>query len=299
MTGRILYSSFQTGSRLPGFVRYALASLSQTGIPTVLLTNERVLSANSLHFLKRHRVELFFTENRGFDFGMWKRYLSKVSEKEIHSWKTLVLVNDSMVYYKNRFAEFFRRCEDSSAQMVSLTGNQENGIPYHLQSFFLYLKPPAIFELTEHLSSTAEAENMTEAIQNFEVALSQKMIRKKLFIKALFKTPKPVLFDYASLIESGAGFVKRRLIEKRFDFENIFHFLCHGEIRALQTNYIRLIREKGNADSDFSLTWLSEITNKPFSARATGFLRFYVYLILGKLRLLKANVTNIFRGSYR
>ncbi|MDR1760766.1 MAG: rhamnan synthesis F family protein [Fibrobacter sp.] len=289
MTRRILYSSFQTGSKLPGFVRYALASLSQTGFPTVLLTNNRVLDADSLRFLEHCRVELFLTENRGFDFGMWKRYLSGVPEEEFRTLKTLVLINDSMVYYQNRFAEFFRRSEESFASMVSLTENQEDGIPYHLQSFFLYLKPPAISELKEHLALTAEAENMTEAILNFEVALSQRMIRKNIPLGALFKTPKPVLFDYASLIENGAGFVKRRLIEKRFDSENIYHFLCHGESKALQTNYVRLIREKGNADPGFDFAWLSEITNKPLTAKVAGFLRFYAGYLLGKLRLCKAN----------
>lgn len=284
MKGKILYVSFQNGTELPGFVCYALKNLSRTSFPTVLLTNDRKLSSRSRFFLEKHHIECFFTVNRGFDFGMWKRYLSQVSEEEICSWDYLILINDSVVYYKNRFLDFFHQCESSSAEMISLTANQENQtkIPYHLQSFFLYLKPPAIRILVEHLRSTPEQETMDGTILNFEVEISQKIIRNNLKIEPLFKTEKPILFDYASLIDEGAGFVKRRLLERRFSFGNIYHFLNSWEERALLENYVDLIQKKGSPDSDFLPDYFSEIDHKSKWGKAFSDIRFRIYLFLGR-----------------
>ena len=35
LSGKILYASYQESESLPGYVRYALAGLSQTGFPVV------------------------------------------------------------------------------------------------------------------------------------------------------------------------------------------------------------------------------------------------------------------------
>ena len=70
-----LYASYQTGEDLPGYVRFALKHLAETDFRVVLLTNRRTLSNDTYDFLKENHIELFLTENRGFDFGMWRRYL--------------------------------------------------------------------------------------------------------------------------------------------------------------------------------------------------------------------------------
>ena len=64
-----LYASYQTGKDLPGYVRFALSHLARTDFHVVLLTNEREFSQESLEFIGDNDIELFLTQNHGFDFG--------------------------------------------------------------------------------------------------------------------------------------------------------------------------------------------------------------------------------------
>ena len=148
-----LYASYQTGEDLPGYVRFALKHLAETDFKVVLLTNRRTLSNDTYDFLKENHIELFLTENRGFDFGMWRRYLQMQANRTdsagnyvpgliTRDIERLLLINDSIVYYKDKFKAFFERAEKSNADVVSLTSNDE--FAPHLQSFFLYMKPAAL-----------------------------------------------------------------------------------------------------------------------------------------------------------
>ena len=76
-----LYASYQTGKDLPGYVRFALSHLARTDFHVVLLTNEREFSQESLEFIADNDIELFLTQNHGFDFGMWHRYLKTQGEQ--------------------------------------------------------------------------------------------------------------------------------------------------------------------------------------------------------------------------
>ena len=128
---KVLYASFQTGESLPGYIRYALEALCQTGYSVVYLTNERDLDASSHAFLDSHHIELFFTVNHGYDFGMWHRYIAYTAQFRREEWERLVLVNDSIVYFQNRFVKLFQTAEEMSADVVSLTSNEEQAP--HLQ----------------------------------------------------------------------------------------------------------------------------------------------------------------------
>ena len=71
----ILYASYQTEENLPGYVQFALKHLAETDFTVVLLTNNRPLSAETMKFLDDNGIKLYLTENHGFDFGMWRRFL--------------------------------------------------------------------------------------------------------------------------------------------------------------------------------------------------------------------------------
>ena len=160
---KILYASFQTGESLPGYVRYALEGLCRTGFSVVYLTNERDLDAASHAFLDSNRIELFFTENRGYDFGMWKRYIQYTAKFRREEWERLVLVNDSIVYFQNRFQSFFNSAEEISADVVSLTENDEYAP--HLQSFFLYLKQAAVATFCRWLLAEPEGVDFYDTVK--------------------------------------------------------------------------------------------------------------------------------------
>lgn len=252
--GCILYSSFQEGPALPGFIRYALAGLSRTGLPVVLLTNRRELDSESTGFLAAHRIEVFFTVNRGFDFGMWRRYLDSIPEETRNSWERLLLVNDSIVYYRDVFHAFLDAAEARPADMVSLTCNR--ALAFHLQSFFLYLKPPAIPIFFRHLLNQPEQTDYKAAVRKLEVGLSQAMFAAGLSLEALFPTKRNPQFFYADLIRQKAGFVKRRFLDGRFTLLDKIYFWRHFAGRALATDYIRLIEQDGGMAPDFQPEWL-------------------------------------------
>lgn len=274
-----LYASYQTGEEIPGYVRYALAHLAKTDFKVVLLTNERTLSQASYEFLADNGIELFLTQNHGFDFGMWKRYLhmQAISNSENENIERLLLINDSVVYYQDKFEEYFEQAEKSHADVVSLTSNDE--FAPHLQSFFLYMKPAALGVFFMHLFETPEQENFYDVTRRLEVALSEKFGEADVKMESLYHTERPVFFAYKELIEQGAGFVKRKLLQRRFSYEEKKHFVRYHAYDALNENYLALIKKAGFAP-DFKEEWFPKCSENPI-ARAKDFIWEKTFQLVG------------------
>lgn len=274
-----LYASYQTGEEIPGYVRYALAHLAKTDFKVVLLTNERTLSQASYEFLADNNIELFLTQNHGFDFGMWKRYLhmQAISNSENENIERLLLINDSVVYYQDKFEEYFEQAEKSHADVVSLTSNDE--FAPHLQSFFLYMKPAALGVFFMHLFETPEQENFYDVTRRLEVALSEKFGEADVKMESLYHTERPVFFAYKELIEQGAGFVKRKLLQRRFNYEEKKHFVRYHAYDALNENYLALIKKAGFA-ADFKEEWFPRPCENPV-ARAKDFVWEKAFQLVG------------------
>lgn len=284
---KVLYASFQTGESLPGYIRYALEALCQTGYSVVYLTNERDLDASSHAFLDSHHIELFFTVNHGYDFGMWHRYIAYTAQFRREEWERLVLVNDSIVYFQNRFVKLFQTAEEMAADVVSLTSNEEQAP--HLQSFFLFLKPKAIAPFCERLMGEPEGEDFYDTVTRFEVGTSVALREKGLTFDSIIHTPKPVLFSYPELIEQKFGFVKRKFLQKRWTRGEAYFFWDHDAGDALLLDYTRWIREKGSPDRDFDLKWLCE-PEKTFLQKLQDVVRFVYYKFRWKLSNAKAKM---------
>ncbi|MCF0216514.1 MAG: hypothetical protein HUK21_08585 [Fibrobacteraceae bacterium] len=249
----VLYASYQTGDTLPGYVQFALKHLAESDFHVVLCTNERSLAPEVQEFLTANNIELFPTLNHGFDFGMWRRYLLSKTEEERQGIQRLLLINDSIVFYQNNFPIFFEEAEAANADAVSLTSGDEGSL--HLQSFFLYLKSKAIPVFYSHVFETPEAETFYEAVEKLEVALTTKLFDANCNVTPLFATEGFTLFAYPSLILQGAGFVKRKLLQRRFSFKEKMHFVRHGGKRSLNINYHKLIIQAGLAE-DFKEEYL-------------------------------------------
>lgn len=259
-----LYASYQIGKDIPGYVKFALKHLAATDFHVVLLTNERELSNESCEFIADNGIELFLTQNRGFDFGMWHRYLKlKVNSPAANGTQDamgnldrLLVLNDSIVYFQNNFEKFFAEAEKSSADVVSLTSSNEF-FP-HLQSFFLYMKQPALGAFFMHLFETPEQNTFEATVRNMEVGLSAKFVEAEVRMEALYPTTGSPLFAYRDLVEQGAGFIKRKLLQRRFKFKEKIHFIRNGAIETLNTDYAALIKKAGLAP-DFSEDWIPEL----------------------------------------
>ena len=285
MKTKVLYASYVKGNNIPYYVRYALKALSALNISVVYLTNQRDLDVDAIDFLKQQNIELFLTENKGFDFGMWSRYLKSISLEEKKSWDRLCLINDSVIYYKNQFEFFFSKAESMSADMVSLTYSEE--LSFHLQSFFLYLKPSAMTVLYAHLEDVSESDSFYEVVRNMEIGLSTRMLRCGLKLESLSKTAQNVLFSYDELIKAKAGFIKRKLIERRFKPIEKFHFLRHGGVSALYANYYKMIQASGDCDSSFSLDSIVVHKKTLRNQIEEFFLCFFFYAFINPIEKIK------------
>lgn len=255
-----LYASYQTGKDLPGYVRFALKHLAESDFHVVLLTNHRELSDETYEFIADNGIELFLTENRGFDFGMWRRYLqlqanstTNASDCFTNGIERLLLLNDSVVYYQDKFQEFFDMAEHSKADAISLTSNTQF-VP-HLQSFFLYLKQPAMGAFYMHLFETPDQADFYSTVRNLEAGLSEKFVEGDVHMEALFNTERPVIFSYPELIRQGCGFVKRKLLQRRFNHNEKIYFMRFKAFDALNADYRNLVKQAGVAP-DFDPEWL-------------------------------------------
>ena len=251
----VLYASYQEGEEIPGYVRYALGHLAKSDFKVVLLTNERKLSQKTYEFLADNNIELFLTQNHGYDFGMWRRYLhmQAISNSENENIERLLLINDSVVYYRDKFEEYFQRAEESPADVISLTSNDE--FAPHLQSFFLYMKPAALGVFFMHIFETPEQTEFYDVTRRLEVGLSEKFAEADVRMESLYHTERPVFFAYRELIEQGAGFIKRKLLQRRFSYEEKKHFVRYHAYDALNEHYHALIEQAGFAP-DFKKEWL-------------------------------------------
>jgi lipopolysaccharide biosynthesis protein len=268
-----LYASYQTGKDLPGYVRFALRHLAATDFHVVLLTNDRELSEETYKFIADNDIELFFTQNHGFDFGMWHRYLklkvnnptAGVAQESMGNLDRLLVLNDSIVYFQNNFEKFFAEAEKSTADVVSLTSSNE--IYPHLQSFFLYMKQPALGAFFMHLFETPEQEDFLSTVRHMEIGLSEKFVEAEVRMEALYPTEGKALFSARELIEQGAGFIKRKLLQRRFNFDEKVYFIRMGAKDVLNTDYAAIVKQAGLAH-DFKEEWLPTAVDSPLRHKA-------------------------------
>ena len=268
-----LYASYQTGKDLPGYVRFALRHLAATDFHVVLLTNDRELSEETYKFIADNDIELFLTQNHGFDFGMWHRYLklkvnnptAGVAQESMGNLDRLLVLNDSIVYFQNNFEKFFAEAEKSTADVVSLTSSNE--IYPHLQSFFLYMKQPALGAFFMHLFETPEQEDFLSTVRHMEIGLSEKFVEAEVRMEALYPTEGKALFSARELIEQGAGFIKRKLLQRRFNFDEKVYFIRLGAKDVLNTDYAAIVKQAGLAH-DFKEEWLPTAVDSPLRHKA-------------------------------
>lgn len=268
-----LYASYQTGKDLPGYVRFALRHLAETDFHVVLLTNDRELSDDTYKFIADNDIELFLTRNHGFDFGMWHRYLKlKVNspaadgaQEAMGNLDRLLVLNDSIVYFQNNFEKFFAEAEKSNADVISLTSSNE--IYPHLQSFFLYMKQPALGAFFMHLFETPEQDDFMSTVRNMEIGLSEKFVEAEVRMEALYPTEGKALFSAKELIEQGTGFIKRKLLQRRFTFDEKVYFIRMGAKDALNTDYAAIVKQAGLAH-DFKEEWLPTAVDSPLRHKA-------------------------------
>jgi hypothetical protein len=177
--------------------------------------------------------------------------------------------------------------KDSSNQPLPLAKIALFDSSFHLQSFLLYLKPSAMTVLYAHLEEASESDSFYEVVRNMEIGLSSRMLKCGLKLESLFKTSRNVLFSYDELIKEKAGFIKRKLLERRFTPKEKFHFLRHGGFSALYANYYEMIKKSGDTDSSFPIDTILVHKKTLQNQMKESFLCLFFYALINPAEKIK------------
>ena len=117
------------------------------------------------------------------------------------------------------------------------------------------MKQPALGAFFMHIFETPEQDSFEATVRNMEVGLSGKFVEAEVRMEALYPTTGSPLFSYKDLIEQDAGFVKRKLLQRRFSFKEKLHFIRNGAYDALNADYRKMAKDAG-LDAEFKEEWL-------------------------------------------
>lgn len=178
-----LFSHFDAGGRVLGYVRHYLAALAQLGFEIHFISTAPRLDADERASLEAGGVRVYVRENRGRDFGSWQWGLREIPAQGAAD--MLLLANDSVFGPLFDPAELFAAMRAAPADVWGITDSPE--VRWHLQSYFLCFSRRAresrafrgIFD--QDFSSFSDKR---EIIDRGEIALTQALVAEGLTVRA-------------------------------------------------------------------------------------------------------------------
>lgn len=205
-----------TGAVKPHVSDY-LRALAEQGIATLLI----VVTDRPVHLgpdLIEIAAGIMIRDNVGYDFAAWAHALALYPE--VYGAAALYLLNDSVVPASTaRLGRTIARIRASTADLIGLTNSLE--YRWHLQSYFLVLKPRALSTSSlQHFFSTVEiVDTKDDVIRHFELRLAQRAEEAGCRVETLFPTAgamNPVLDNWRALLAQDFAFVKILLLRGTF-----------------------------------------------------------------------------------
>ncbi len=165
------------------FVTQYLRALRDAGYAIVFVTNSPVFATASLQRVRPLAALVLHRANVGYDFGAFKDGIAALGE--LHRFEQLVLANDSVYGPLFDLGEILARC-DASADIWGMTDNSTGG--YHLQSYFLLFRRPALAcaALSAFFRAVRPVQSKEWVIRRYEIGLTRAMRRAGLRCAALF-----------------------------------------------------------------------------------------------------------------
>ena len=210
-----LFSSYCLEETIPLWVKDYLLEISVYVEKVVLLTNERQLSATDYKFLNEHKIELFLTQNHGWDFGMWSRYFEKWNPIDIDH---LFLINDSNILV-GTLDDCFSWWITGAFDFGGLTENWEGF--WHIQSFFLGFRRRAVSILEQYFLRTGSLDDKLDTILFYEIGLSRYLSFQGLNSGVMYPTKTvsrwagdSTIFRPVRLLKRGYPLIKKSLFSR-------------------------------------------------------------------------------------
>ena len=248
-----IFVHYSTSETLPYNVSIYINELSlYFDKVNVLTNNSKITTVNSS---VNPNVFFEYFENRGYDFGMIYRYISKQNPDEFAE---LAFVNDSNILL-NKLDKVIDTGRKSESDFWGIIDSNEkpwfstHTNNYHIQSHFLVLNKKAIQLLPSFFNQLNVNEIMDEpdpkqlrrmVIDRWEIGLSQYFFQQELnsfsFIESKkaalnFKTKKKNLTHsyYLELIRIGYPLLKKKVVTKRKRFQ----LIKKQPVKLLVTSY--------------------------------------------------------------
>lgn len=169
---------------LHDYVVHYLGALRQAGYEIVFVSNAPRLRDDAWARLAPYCAVMLRRRNLGHDFGGYKDALAVVGD--LSGLDELILANDSVYGPLHDLGRLLRRCDGRTAAVWSITDNWDQR--YHLQSYFLLFKQPAIRHpaFAEFWRRLRFVQSRTWVIRKYEIGLTQAMQKNGLRCQALF-----------------------------------------------------------------------------------------------------------------
>ncbi|WP_250632751.1 rhamnan synthesis F family protein [Rhodoflexus caldus] len=227
-----LFSSYFEHTSIPDYIRFYLLELRKHSRELWLLSNEKVLSADSQQFLAQNNIRLLLLPNKGYDFGQWYAALQQI---DLLQFDRLILANDSCILFRSldNVVQWF---ESSSLDYAGITDSLEDS--YHIQSYFLMAGKKALPHIAYYFRINGIAEGMgkrrRKVIETYEIGLSQYLLSQNLSIGAMIRYEQsglvPPRYNMAlhmtgKLPLLGVPMIKRRFLTGAFGKEELLNFI--------------------------------------------------------------------------
>ncbi|WP_369653400.1 rhamnan synthesis F family protein [Variovorax sp. V213] len=227
-----LFVTHRPRSLMKPHIAHYLRSLRQEGISVILIIAADDVSIDVPDEILTLVDGAVMRANEGFDFAAWAHVLK--SNTALFNAKILYLLNDSLVgpFETVAFENLIQKIRLSTSDLVGLVDNHE--VRWHLQSFFVALKPRALQspDFRDFVNRIESLATKDEVIQSYELGLTDAMLRSGLKIEALFPSTSDsnrTVHQWRELLFEGMPFAKFAMIKQfgaratELEFEGVIH----------------------------------------------------------------------------
>jgi lipopolysaccharide biosynthesis protein len=234
------FCSYYTCTEIPNYVKFYLKELKRHFSEVILLTNEKDMPIEDIHFLALNNIPYKLYKNEGYDFGMWYKAFK---EYDLKAYNRVGLVNDSCILF-GKLDTFFQWMEEEQPDFCGYTDSYLIG--YHLQSYFLVINKRAISLITEYFSIHGIKADINNVIKTYEIGLSKFLSDAGMKISAYYQIPLKGEYNYAllnakDLIKKGFPLIKKKIITRLYSAERWWSMVVIG-FDPFPSHYIKLIK---------------------------------------------------------
>ncbi|WP_158285428.1 rhamnan synthesis F family protein [Azospirillum sp. TSH64] len=179
-----LFVHYDRAGIVHDYVVYYLRQLRLAGFEVIFVSNAPTLAERSLANLRELCVTVIRRRNIGYDFGAFKDGLGVLGP--LDRFDELLLANDSVYGPFHNLDAILKRTDSGRAAVWGITDSWQFG--YHLQSYFLLFKRPALLSpaFVQFWQRLRYVQSKTWVVLRYEVGLSRALIKSGLRCAALY-----------------------------------------------------------------------------------------------------------------